>query len=160
MDKVQKLLQFWGVLAFLIRAAELKEDGIKMLIELHREIDCGISPEEFTAEYLHELHRVYHSDTSTFEESCVLQEFVETGFEDLSRYLRIPRARTVFANLREMIDSDERDLFIRQINVRRLDDNPSGCAVVTLVVHDYEKFKAFLLNKDAVECVRYSDATT
>ncbi len=156
--EIEKLLQFWGVLAFLIRDTELTADGIKMLIELRGEIDRGIFRDEFTAEYLRELHQAVHSDKLT--DFDIVQDLVETVFKDLCRHLRIPRARAVFTKLREMVDAEEKVLFIRQVNVRYLDNGTKGCAVVTLVVHDYEKFQAFLQDKDdAVECVRYSDAT-
>ncbi len=156
-NHAEKKIAFYALLVGVIRNERFVESSAGAVVYLHKEIESEVSISGITIDLLRELHKAYHRDKDDFDSLLWL---VGTAFSDLAKHLRWPAARKTFEDLRQLVDVEHRDLFLRVVNVRPLADGPDGCAVVTMVVDNHRKFRAFLENKDAAENVRWSDDET
>jgi|GEM_PF-6763071 len=144
---VSKKIAFYASLVAFIRAETFVESTAEALIALNKELADNFTRDyRFDAHYLLCAHRGYHEDNFGQD---ILNEVVEVAFKNLAPHMRSPEVRAIFKDFLNLVDPEEKDLYVHTANVRRLDGQPNGCAVVTLVVNDYDKLDN-LLHKNVV----------
>lgn len=156
-QKVRQKVALYRTIAEMVQAQEFDPSYAEYAIGLYAAVKDEASITDVTVGLLRELHEANWSDNGDFD---LLLWLVGNAFSDLAKHLKWPAARKTFEDLRELIDADKEDLFLRIVNVKYLAHNPDGCTVVTMVVDNHRKFREFLLNKDTVATVRFSDDAT
>lgn len=143
MNMVQKMIAFYTSLVSFIRNEVFVESSAEALVVLRKEVECSFTRRrDFSVNYLRIAYEEYQGDILV-NAGC-LDEIVKTAFRDLSGHMRSPEVRRVFKDFLDLVDPEERDLYVHITNVRRLDGRSDGCAVVTLVANDLGKLKGLL----------------
>ena len=156
-QKAQRKINLYRTIAVVIHRQKFTEEAAVEAVRYYEEVKDEVAISGITVDFLREAHEEYHDNNRNLE---TIEWLTEMAFQDLSRQMRWPEARKYFSKLMKMSGtSDDTDVFVHTVNERPLSDNPNGCAVVTLVVSHYDRFKNLLKQTGPVGYVHHSDET-
>ncbi len=138
-DSYEKVFEFYILLHIALTRRYAK--GFSSVCQAHLAIRDEVSLKDLTVEMIREAR----SERAIPErDGKVLIQFSEAVFKDFAPYLRDPKARKITAMFRELSYTECDDLYIQVENVRLLDADENGPAVVTITTDCYNAFRDVL----------------